>query len=111
MAETEGLLGNKNVDDGSEDDFGNDRPAMQKQERPFSLAGQGRPIAELSEYTNSNSSALVPASTLAARPVSGNSEDDFANERPQVSQNERVFNLSGQGKPMAELAISNSTDM
>ncbi len=38
------------------------------------------------------------------------SEGDFAGEKPRITQNERVFNLHGQGKPIAELSNYSNSD-
>ena len=40
------------------------------------------------------------------------SEDEFGEDRPDVAQNDRVFNLHGQGKPIAELddSMNNMTN-
>ena len=45
--------------DGSEAEFDNDRPHVSQNERVFNLRGQGKPIAEMSDYTDSRSQRVA----------------------------------------------------
>lgn len=54
----QGLLGNTPTE-GSENDFDTHPPSITPQERPFSLIGQGKPIAELSDFTDTTSGGLA----------------------------------------------------
>ena len=52
---------------------------------------------------NSEEERFLQSSNLKDKAAEANSEDEFADERPSVEQNARVFNLTGQGKPIAQL--------
>lgn len=46
-------------DNGSEAEFENDKPHVSQNERVFNLRGQGKPIAEMSDYTDSRSQRIA----------------------------------------------------
>ena len=48
---------------------------------------------------------LNQRNSLGAGGDDQDSEDDFGNDRPNVAQEERVFNLTGAGRPKPELKI------
>lgn len=56
------------------------------------------------DMMNTQSDRLAQTQSEKARPYSGtDSEAEFNRDTPNVQQQERVFNLSGQGKPISGL--------